>query len=112
MLPRRSPLGRSAVGLILALAPGCFLPELEVEPAPVDEELCRACASTECASEYSACSDDPACDQLLSCALGCGDDEACRFNCGNAFPDALMAGLALLTCAEAACSDACSALSP
>jgi hypothetical protein len=96
--------------LIAALLGGCFLPELEVEPTPLDDAVCRACASMGCAETYAACTALPACDELLSCVLRCGADEGCRFGCANTHPDGLNEGLALLECVEDACPEDCAGL--
>lgn len=98
--------------LVFAAA-GCVLPELATEEPPVDEPACRACAEIECSEPYEACLGDPACDQILSCALACPpESQDCIAGCGTASPEGIDAALELLDCAGEGCAEDCGDLVP
>ena len=43
---------------------------------------CFSCLTTECASEYDACQQDPVCDCNITCLLSGGNENMCANMCG------------------------------
>jgi hypothetical protein len=95
------------LGLVCA---GCFLPELEQAPEPVDSDACLSCAASDCADDSQRCFANPACETLMTCALHCADgDSLCLTSCAQESPMGVDDAVALGECTDASCSSACPA---
>lgn len=74
--------------------------------AAASDDACTACLKSSCCSPTLACSNDPECNAVFTCALNC-TSQTCTDDCIAAHPTAQARLRVFVTCEEQFCATAC-----